>query len=67
MKKLSLDLGSLRVETFTTADAEAKRGTVAAHDATNRTCGFSCPATCGIIPDDTSTCRAVTQPDCQCV
>jgi hypothetical protein len=67
MKKLSLDLNSLRVETFAPSEAEAKRGTVAAHDATNHTCAFSCGGTCGINPDTTTTARAATLPDCQCV
>jgi hypothetical protein len=67
MKKLSLDLNGLRIETFATANRETARGTVAGHDATNHTCEFSCGGTCGILPDTTTTARAATYPDCQCV
>jgi hypothetical protein len=51
MKKLSLDLGTLAVESFDTFVPEGKRGTVRAHD----TCKtWSCPpGTCGAQPDTT--------------
>jgi len=51
MKKLSLDVDTLRVESFDTADTQAVRGTVAAHD--GATCTYpcaSCVNTCGNPP-----------------
>lgn len=51
MKKLSLDLGALKVESFDTFVAESDRGTVRA----NGSCfTWSCPpGTCGAQPDTT--------------
>ena len=37
MKKLTLDLDALQVESFATQDADARRGTVRAHDDTVET------------------------------
>ena len=57
MKKLSLKIDALQVESFTTADRPAVRGTVAGHDITQmETCGPSCacpptdPCTFGTCP-----------------
>jgi hypothetical protein len=50
MKKLSLDVGELKVESFDTFVPEEKRGTVRA----NGDCAtWSCPpqGTCGMYPD----------------
>lgn len=51
MKKLSLDLAGLQVESFETFVPDDRRGTVRA----NGSCvTFSCPpGTCGIAPDST--------------
>ena len=47
MKKLALDMGELRVESFgTAAEPSAGRGTVAAAEATVR-CTADCTCTCG--------------------
>lgn len=58
MKKLALKLDDLRVETFQTSAAAGERGTVVGHapTANGNTCGFSCPYTCGIVPQ-TENCR----------
>jgi len=37
MKKLALNLDTLRVESFATQDADARRGTVRGHDDTRET------------------------------
>jgi hypothetical protein len=50
MKKLSLDLAELRVESFETAGGEGSRGTVRGL-AESDCCTFSCGGTCGNIPD----------------
>ena len=50
MKKLTLDLSELRVESFRTDQAEARRGTVRGHVETD-CCTISCGGTCGIFPD----------------
>ncbi len=56
MKKLTLKLDDLRVETFTTASEQSARGTVQGHYGTAHTqpvqqsCGDSCEMTCGTIP-----------------
>ena len=44
MKKISLNVDRLAVETFTTARAAPERGTVAAHEATGSgsTCVYHC-------------------------
>jgi hypothetical protein len=47
MKKLSLDLGELAVESFETFAAEKDRGTVQANGAYAT---VSCGGTCGAIP-----------------
>jgi hypothetical protein len=50
MKKLSLDLAELTVESFETFVAERDRGTVGA----NQGCvTWSCGGTCGAAPDTT--------------
>ena len=50
MKKLSLDLAALKVESFDTFVAENGRGTVRA----NGSCyTWSCTGTCGAQPDTT--------------
>ena len=55
MKKLSLDLNQLAVESFETdADGQSLRGTVRGNAETD-CCTFSCQGTCGIIPDSTGT------------
>ena len=47
MKKLALDMGDLRVESFgTVAEPSTPRGTVAAAEATAR-CSANCTCTCG--------------------
>jgi hypothetical protein len=58
MKKLSLKLDDLRVDTFQTSDGSAARGTVVGNAPTvvGNTCTPSCPYTCGIIPQ-TENCR----------
>lgn len=58
MKKLSLNLDDLRVDTFQTSAPGAERGTVMGEQATinGNTCAPSCPYTCGIIPQ-TNDCR----------
>jgi len=49
MKKLSLDLAGLQVESFETFVPEDRRGTVRANSGCQT---FSCPpGTCGIAPD----------------
>jgi len=45
-KKLSLDLGELRVDTFGTTRAGGARGTVNGYYGT-----FSCDPTCGVNPN----------------
>ena len=52
MKKLTLKLDDLRVETFQTSAESARRGTVLGHGPTaiGNTCDPSCPYTCGIVP-----------------
>lgn len=50
MKKLSLDLSSLRVESFETdVERQSLRGTVRGN-AQSDCCTFSCAGTCGILP-----------------
>ncbi|HEX8693735.1 MAG TPA: hypothetical protein VF746_15040 [Longimicrobium sp.] len=57
MKKLSLNLDALCVESFETLEASAERGTVAANAPTNgRTCPATC-YTCGVNPNTTNTAR----------
>ena len=58
MKKLSLKLDDLRVDTFQTSGDPERRGTVLGHAPTvnGHTCAPSCPRTCGIIPQ-TENCR----------
>jgi hypothetical protein len=58
MKKLSLKLDDLRVDTFQTSAESAARGTVVGNAPTvvGNTCAASCPYTCGIVPQ-TETCR----------
>lgn len=46
MKKLSLDLDTLRVESFATQDVQAARGTVRAHDDTVETENCTFEQTC---------------------
>jgi hypothetical protein len=50
MKKLSLDLAGLQVESFETFVPEDRRGTVRANSGCET---YSCPGTCGIVPDST--------------
>lgn len=65
MKKLSLDLRALRVETFATAEAEAARGTVQAQGYTE---AGSCAPTCGNPPATTTLADdAVTDPRMCCL
>jgi hypothetical protein len=53
MKKLSLDLAELRVESFeTAAGGPTPRGTVRGN-ALSDCCTFSCAGTCGIQPPST--------------
>ncbi|MDB4951075.1 MAG: hypothetical protein JWM27_3724 [Gemmatimonadetes bacterium] len=50
MKKLSLDLDALRVESFATAPAAHSRGTVQGNAYPTQSCpGASCLPTCGIV------------------
>lgn len=53
MKKLSLDLGTLRVDSFATQDVEAARGTVRGHDDTMESEWCTLPKTCSQPPCDT--------------
>ena len=46
MRKLSLELDALAVESFTTDAPSAERGTVRAHDALIDTGVYSCAFTC---------------------
>ena len=59
MKKLTLRLDDLRIDTFQTSNEAAARGTVVGNAPTviGNTCNASCPYTCGIIPQ-TENCRA---------
>ena len=64
MKKLSLKLDDLRVESLEMSAGAAARGTVAAHGPTNgQTCAATC-YTCGINPNTTETARNATVVDC---
>ena len=65
MKKLSLDLNELRVETFATDDAGEDRGTVRGHAETD-CCTISCGGTCGILPDSNPRAANATRPPAQC-
>ncbi len=61
MKKLSLNLAELRVESFeTAADGRSPRGTVRGNAASD-CCTFSCAGTCGIIPDSTDNAAFVSR------
>jgi hypothetical protein len=60
MKKLALDIGELRVESFGTAEPSTVRGTVAAAEATAQ-CSANCTCTCGganpvVVIDAAPTC-----------
>lgn len=46
MKKLMLDVDTLRVESFTTQDVDARRGTVRGHDDTMETENCTLENTC---------------------
>jgi hypothetical protein len=53
MRKLTLDVNALAVESFGTARDEGARGTVRGHDSLDPggtgggdSCGLTCPATC---------------------
>lgn len=65
MKKLSLQLDDLRVDTFQTSAEGGERGTVLGHgpSVNGKTCTPSCPYTCGIIPQ-TENCRGGNTHDC---
>lgn len=67
MKKLALKLDDLRVDSFQTSADSAARGTVMGNAPTvmGYTCGYSCPNTCGIVPD-TQNCRAGARPTDDC-
>ncbi|HET7461515.1 MAG TPA: hypothetical protein VFJ82_09700 [Longimicrobium sp.] len=62
MKKLNLNLEQLAVESFETADAERRVGTVRAYVCSD-VCTASCPpGTCGILPISAeSECNAFPQ------
>jgi hypothetical protein len=71
MPKLKLELGDLKVESFSTHNQEAPRGTVHGHFTNgaasgcytcNGTCVWSCPQTCDNSLDY-CTCQCPT-PDC---
>jgi hypothetical protein len=49
MKKLSLNLDNLTVESFETAESEERLGTVRGHVCSD-VCTASCAGTCGILP-----------------
>lgn len=59
MKKLTLNLEALAVESFETADGERRVGTVRGHVCSD-VCTASCPpGTCGILPQSAeSECNA---------
>ena len=59
MKKMSLNLDQLTVESFEIANARQMRGTVRGHDVCSDVCTFSCAGTCGILPPSAeSACEA---------
>ena len=62
MKKLALEIGDLRVESFTVGVPNGLRGTVAAAEDTNR-CTVNCTCTCGGANPDLIVDAAVT---CNC-
>ena len=65
MKKLSLDLAELRVESFATAaDAQSPRGTVRGN-ALSDCCTFSCAGTCGVNPPSNDNPALPTRFDCE--
>ena len=49
MKKLTLDVTDLKVESFPTAAVQTREGTVKANEDT-AFCSASCQPTCGIVP-----------------
>ena len=59
MKKLTLKLDELRVETFTTTRQPAERGTVQGHYGTAHTQGPTNCGTCGCDTAYDATCRNV--------
>jgi hypothetical protein len=68
MRKLTLELESLEVESFETADAAGGRGTVAGHQLTTRTCftwcpDFTCPE-CAYPDTDQWTCAGTCNNTC---
>ncbi|HSU15933.1 hypothetical protein [Longimicrobium sp.] len=50
MKKMSLNLEQLAVESFEIANERALKGTVRGHDVCSDVCTASCGGTCGILP-----------------
>ena len=69
MRKLTLDVEQLEVESFSTGGADAANGTVHAHNHTRgnhvscwetcgASCGVTCPATCGYTCNAEYTCGA---------
>lgn len=51
MKKMTLSLAELEVESFVTFVPESRRGTVHANGSCQT---YSCLGTCGIVPDSTA-------------
>ena len=50
MKKMSLNLDQLAVESFEISNDRAMKGTVRGHDVCSDVCTASCAGTCGILP-----------------
>jgi hypothetical protein len=50
MKKMSLNLDQLTVESFEIRNERAIKGTVRGHDVCSDVCTASCAGTCGILP-----------------
>ena len=61
MRKMKLDLGSIEVQSFPTAEAAPGRGTVEAHQITFENCTAFCretiQATCDCTPNTRCTCE----------
>jgi hypothetical protein len=65
MRKISLDLSALAVESFETSAAAHGRGTVLGNAAaTAHSCVATCAYTCGAPPPDTTTARFATMVGC---
>jgi hypothetical protein len=62
MRKMSLNLDQLAVESFEITNDRAMKGTVRGHDVCSDVCTASCAGTCGILPASAeSECAALPQ------